>query len=124
MEIAIKHGWYNFKEFDPREYEYYEKVENGDLNWIIPGKFLAFMGPVDNKRESKGNYPEDYLQVFKHFNVTHVVRLNEEKYDKVKFTRSGIKHSDLFFVDGSTPSEVLSLDLKLLEYCVEIFLNL
>ena len=61
LELAIKHGWYKFKEFDPREYEYYEKVENGDLNWIIPGKFLAFMGPVDNKRESKGNYPEDYL---------------------------------------------------------------
>lgn len=64
------------------------------------------MGPVDNKKESKGNYPEDYLQVFKHFNVSHVVRLNEEKYDKTKFTRNGIKHTDLFFIDGSTPCEV------------------
>ena len=27
--------------------EHYEKVENGDLNWIVPGKFIAFMGPAD-----------------------------------------------------------------------------
>ena len=51
LEFGIKQNWYSFKNFDPKEYEYYEKVENGDLNWIIPGKFIAFMGPVDNKRE-------------------------------------------------------------------------
>ena len=47
LEIAISHGWYNFREFDNKEYEYYEKVENGDLNWILPKKYIAFMGPVD-----------------------------------------------------------------------------
>ena len=75
-------GWYKFLEFDPKEYEYYEKVENGDMNWIIPGKFIAFMGPVDKKYNGRGNAPEDYIQVFKHFGVTHVIRLNEPKYDK------------------------------------------
>jgi hypothetical protein len=61
--IIPKLGWYKFREFDNKEYEYYEKVENGDLNWIIPGKFIAFMGPLDNisKFERKGNTPEDYL---------------------------------------------------------------
>ena len=51
------------KTFDNKEYEYYEKVENGDLNWIIPGKFIAFMGPLDNtsKLERRGNTPEDYI---------------------------------------------------------------
>ena len=82
------------------------------------------MGPIDNKRESKGNYPEDYLQVFKHFNVTHVVRLNEEKYDKNKFIKNGIKHSDLFFIDGSTPSEVNSQFIQNLVYCAKFFLNM
>lgn len=107
LEFAIKLGWYNFREFDNKEYEYYEKVENGDLNWIIPGKFIAFMGPLDNisKFERRGNTPEDYIQVFKHFNVTRVVRLNEAKYDKTKFLRNGVEHSDLFFIDGSTPPE-------------------
>ena len=36
LEIGIKLGWYSFKDFDVQEYEYYEKVDNGDLNWIIP----------------------------------------------------------------------------------------
>lgn len=32
--------------FDPEEYAFYDKLENGDLNWIIPGKLLAFSGPL------------------------------------------------------------------------------
>lgn len=47
LEKAVELGWYNFKTFNVKEYEHYEKVENGDLNWIIPGKFMAFMGPID-----------------------------------------------------------------------------
>ena len=63
----MKLGWYTFKDFDDREYEYYEKLENGDLNWIIPGKFMALMGPVDEPTddfqgfERMGNTPEDYI---------------------------------------------------------------
>mmetsp|Transcript_18767 Transcript_18767/g.28857 ORF Transcript_18767/g.28857 Transcript_18767/m.28857 type:complete len:96 (-) Transcript_18767:759-1046(-) len=45
LEFAMKLGWYSFKTFDNKEYEYYEKLDNGDLNWIIPNKFVAFMGP-------------------------------------------------------------------------------
>lgn len=63
LEIAISHGWYKFRDFDNKEYEYYEKVENGDLNWILPNKFIAFMGPIDAKpgEPKRGNAPEDYL---------------------------------------------------------------
>lgn len=39
--------------------------------------------------------------------MTHVVRLNEAKYDRQKFIKAGIKHSDLFFIDGSTPSDAI-----------------
>jgi len=49
LEYAIKFGWYDFKTFSVKEYEFYEKVENGDLNWIIPNKFMAFMGPLEKK---------------------------------------------------------------------------
>lgn len=112
LEIATQLGWYSFKDFDPREYEYYEKVENGDLNWIIPGKFIAFMGPIDRNHQppgepKHGNSAEDYLEVFKHFGVTHVVRLNEPKYDRQKFIKAGINHSELYFIDGSTPSDAI-----------------
>lgn len=32
--------------FNPDDYAFYDKIENGDLNWIVPGKFLAFSGPL------------------------------------------------------------------------------
>ena len=35
-----------------------------------------------------------------------MIRLNEAKYDRTKFVRYGLKHHDLFFIDGSTPSDV------------------
>ena len=104
IEFAIKLGWYSFKDFDDREYEYYEKLDNGDLNWIIPDKFMAFMGPVEGDDYDKmGNSPDDYIQVFKHFGVSRVIRLNEAKYDKNVFVENDIAHSDLFFIDGSVP---------------------
>lgn len=88
-----------------KEYEHYEKVENGDLNWIIPGKFLAFMGPVDKTpgEQSYGHSAASYVNIFKHINVTKVVRLNEAKYDEKCFVQADIAHEDLFFVDGSVP---------------------
>ena len=55
MEHAIKFGWYQFKTFNVKEYEQYERVENGDLNFIIPNKFVAFMGPIE-KREPNQRY--------------------------------------------------------------------
>lgn len=45
LEKAMEFGWYDFKTFDVQEYEYYSKLDNGDLNWIIPGKLCALMGP-------------------------------------------------------------------------------
>ena len=28
-------------DFNLAEYEHYEQVENGDLNWIVPGEYLC-----------------------------------------------------------------------------------
>lgn len=88
-----------------KEYEYHERVENGDVNWIIPGKFMAFMGPLEkrDKQQRYGHHPKKYVDIFKKFNVTRVIRLNEAKYDKKYFLEEGIEHDDLFFIDGSTP---------------------
>lgn len=49
LQFALKHGWYDFRTFNIKEYEKYERVDQGDLNWIIPGKFVAFMGPVSHR---------------------------------------------------------------------------
>ncbi len=38
--------------------------------------------------------------------VSLVVRLNKKAYEANRFTKLGIKHLDLYFLDGSTPSDV------------------
>lgn len=52
---ALQYGWLNFSKFDVEEYEHYERAENGDFNWIIPGKFLAFSGPHPKSKIENGN---------------------------------------------------------------------
>lgn len=47
----MKLEWFNFKTFNVTEYDHYEKVENGDLNWIIPKKFVAFSSPSGKKKD-------------------------------------------------------------------------
>ena len=37
---AIHFGFLDFSNFNPEEYEHFEKVENGDFNWILPGIYL------------------------------------------------------------------------------------
>ena len=108
LEYAIKLKWFDIKTFSLRDYEYYEKVENGDLNWIIPGKFVAFSGPSGHQRDPDGYRrftPEDYVPIFKKFGVNTVVRLNNKQYEKERFTKNGVKHLDLYFLDGSCPSD-------------------
>ena len=54
LEYAIKLKWFDVKTFNLRDYEFYERVENGDLNWIIPNKFIAFSGPSNTPRDEDG----------------------------------------------------------------------
>jgi len=119
LEYAIKLKWFDLKSFNLRDYEFYEKVENGDMNWIIPNKFLAFSGPADMPRDPDGYRrwtPEDYVPIFKKIGITHVVRLNNKQYDENRFKKNGIKHTDLYFLDGSCPSdEIIDNFLKIVE---------
>lgn len=52
--------------------------------------------------------PEAYFPYFRKHNVTTVVRLNKKIYDAKRFTDAGFDHYDLFFVDGSTPSDIIA----------------
>ncbi|XP_056128720.1 dual specificity protein phosphatase CDC14B isoform X2 [Lampris incognitus] len=107
---ALQFGWLDFSNFDVEEYEHYERAENGDFNWIIPGKFLAFSGPHPKSKIENGyplHAPEAYFPYFRKHNITTIVRLNKKMYDARRFTDSGFEHHDLFFVDGSTPNDTI-----------------
>uniref|UniRef100_A0A8C1KUG2 Cell division cycle 14B n=1 Tax=Cyprinus carpio TaxID=7962 RepID=A0A8C1KUG2_CYPCA len=107
---ALQFGWLDFSKFNVEEYEHYERAENGDFNWIIPGKFLAFSGPHPKSKIENGyplHAPEAYFPYFRKHNVTTIIRLNKKMYDAKRFTDMGFKHHDLFFVDGSTPNDAI-----------------
>ncbi|CAG9316991.1 unnamed protein product [Blepharisma stoltei] len=110
LEHGVKLGWFNVRTFNVHDYEFYEKVENGDWNWIIPGKMLALACPNPNPTDSEGFRvwtPEDYAPLFRRLGITAVVRLNNKTYESDRFTRLGIRHYDLYFADGSVPNDEL-----------------
>jgi len=107
LKRAKEFGFFDFNTFDVDEYEHYEQVENGDLNWIVRGKILAFAGPSYSKTVSPEGYctlsPENYIDYFRKNGVGLVVRLNKKMYEENDFIRSGIHHFHQFYTDGSCP---------------------
>lgn len=78
--------------------------------FFFSDKFLAFSGPHNKSRIENGyplHAPEAYIPYFKKHSVTAVVRLNKKFYDARRFTDHQIDHFDLFFVDGSVPSDMI-----------------
>jgi len=108
LKRAVDAGFYDPETFDTAEYERLERVENGDLNWILPEKLLGFCGPHPRARVDDNGYPyhspESYFDYFRSCGVTSVVRLNVPIYDGRRFSDAGFSHHDLYFLDGSTPS--------------------
>ncbi|CAD0205139.1 unnamed protein product [Chrysodeixis includens] len=102
IKKARELGFFNFQDFNYEEYDRLDKIQGGDLNWIVPGKFLAFIGPVDCS-VSLYHPPEMYINYFLENNVKIVIRLNKRLYDGNVFNNVGILHYDLFFPDGSCP---------------------
>lgn len=110
LEKARRHRFFDFDNFDLAEYEYFEAVENGDLNWIVQGKIFAFAGPrsdSDSTRSNPDGYralpPEHFLSYFHQKNVSLIVRLNKPYYAASKFTAIGADFADLYYLDGSNP---------------------
>ena len=67
------------------QYSYYEKLENGDMHWIIPNKLLAFSSPQKHERDAHGHRcltPKDYVSFFQSLNIGLVIRLNSKTYDE------------------------------------------
>lgn len=101
-------GWYGYKTFKYKDYETNYKLQNGDMNWIVPDKILAFSSPADDGRD--GGLPAQFfIGKFKKMNIKGIIRLNEPLYDENVFKNEGINVYDLEFTDGTCPNKVLSL---------------
>ncbi|KAJ3232781.1 Dual specificity protein phosphatase cdc14a [Chytriomyces hyalinus] len=124
---ALNLGLIHIENLDAVEYEFYEKVEHGDLNWITD-KFIAMACPRDDaavsqfhgqpcvfgrvlnqsRRPLQPAYKmDDLITLLKERGTTTVVRLNNKTYDRKKFIEAGLHHVELYFPDGTTPPEVI-----------------
>ena len=122
---AKEEGCCVLETFDLDEYERFERVEQGDFNWITP-HFLAFASPqsTPSARTLEGTeawkalpvtlpavdaHPtlaQPFKNVLNHFterDIGLVVRLNSVLYDASYFEALGIQHIDMIFEDGTCP---------------------
>ncbi|TVY65567.1 Tyrosine-protein phosphatase cdcA [Lachnellula suecica] len=123
---AKEQGFCALPSFDLEEYERYERVDQGDFNWLTPD-FLAFASPQHTPVapilpssplyatlpstleavDAHPTLPNPFKNVLKHFsnrNIGLVVRLNSELYSPSYFTALGIEHLDMIFDDGTCPA--------------------
>ncbi len=102
-------SFFSFDSFSAEEYFHYEKVENGDMNWIVEGRFLAFAGPHDARAAPGEGYHttsvDDLVPLFRSKGITAVIRLNKKYYNEKRFTANGIDHHDMYYLDGSNPPD-------------------
>ncbi|KAG8895367.1 cell division control protein 14 [Tulasnella sp. 403] len=156
---ATQFGLCDLNEFSLEEYEFYEKVENGDWNWITP-HFIAFASPVDTMWMKNGGpsqqlangsassragstqpqsragsqpqttsstlqkkLPQPFLNCLEYFSersVKTIVRLNNPLYDKNTFLERGFEHVELYFDDGTNPTdEIVRRFLDLADRVIE-----
>lgn len=123
---AKEEGLVGLKDFSLEEYERYERVDQGDFNWITPS-FLAFASPQHQPThaiaagdplyeslprsiaavQKDKHLPPPFKNVLTHFverGIGMVVRLNSELYSSSNFTALGVKHYDMIFDDGTCPT--------------------
>ena len=122
LHRALEHKLLDLTTFDLESYEHYEQVQNGDWNWITP-HFLAFASPKDKayltalstagsamaatstRRAPLHPLMRHTIDYFRDNNIGLVVRLNNPLYNRAVFEDAGMKHLDLYFDDGSNPSD-------------------
>lgn len=113
LEKGIQMQWFDLETFNVQTYESGSILENGGYNWILPGKILAFSCPAFDHKGRDGLKvltPEQYVPIFQSLGVTTIVRLNKKNYEAERFIRQGFSFHEMYFIDGSVPSEKIIRD--------------
>ncbi|KAF2722493.1 phosphatases II [Polychaeton citri CBS 116435] len=129
---AKEEGLLSLKDFSLEEYERFERVDQGDFNWVTPppgpvpsssgmmhASFLAFASPQHPLPPSHSDLtvgdmlsdttlPKPFRNVLAYFhyqNIGLVVRLNSKLYEEGWFEALDIKHTGetMVFDDGTCP---------------------
>nr|CAD7602316.1 unnamed protein product [Timema genevievae] len=79
---ALRYGFFDFNDFDLDDYERHEKIQHGDMTWIVPEKLIAFSGPCSFYKP-----PKYYVDYFLTNQVTAVVRLNKKCYEARRYSK-------------------------------------
>lgn len=77
---ALLFNFFDFSDFNVLEYDTHDRLQNGDMNWLLPRKFLAFIGPTESELVN-GHPPDFYIQYFQKNDIKTVIRLNNIVYD-------------------------------------------
>jgi cell division cycle 14 len=88
------------------------------MNWLIPDKLLAFASPyhVNVVQGFQVCTPSDIIPIFSELGINTIVRLNNKTYDETIFKEAGFDHMELYFADGTCPSDaILDQFLDLME---------
>jgi cell division cycle 14 len=102
LQMAFNHlPTLEMEAFDVDNLLWMEQPQNGDLNWIVPGRLLALAGPTTQ------NWPiEKFIEYAQSNSIGCMVRLNRPHYPAANVIRSGtIEHIEMFMHDGTNPSE-------------------
>lgn len=73
-------NFFDFNDFNTLEYDTHSKLQYGDMNWLVPRKFIAFIGPTDFE-VNHTRPPEHYIKYFLKNDIRTVIRLNNKTYN-------------------------------------------
>ena len=127
LHRAVKLGWFDLATFDCREYFFHEKPCNGDFNWVVPNKLMAFANPAAEQPPTPppaiyfltpGTRTRTRTRSRTRTNTDTVVNRGACAYLSRPQRAQGIAHHDLIFPDGSTPSiRIIDEFFRIVESC-------
>ncbi|EQC34192.1 hypothetical protein, variant 1 [Saprolegnia diclina VS20] len=108
MHKAVALNFFALDTFDVDGYE--AMAAENDMHWIVPQKLVALPGPTSQPAGSdRTRFPQrvdDVALKLKALGVSCVVRLNDATgYDARKIVAVGLRHVEMPYADGGTPSE-------------------
>lgn len=101
LQMAFTHlPSLKLENFDVEDLLFMEQPQNGDLNWIVPGKLLALAGPTAH------NWPiSKFIEYAQKNSIGCMVRLNRAHYEAEEIIKTGmIEHVEMFMHDGTNPT--------------------